>query len=171
MITDQPDSAVAEQMISRLRVRRIELLERAHATNGVPPPMILEKHTDHLTPLLEEVINAAPLFLIATANGEGDCAVSPNGDPVGNRRVDGHRNIIKNPHVRLVSIIPNVYESLWVNCSVFLTDDAELLGSMAVQDPAPQLATIVEINLICKHFVRVFLRLHLWQPESWPDPM
>jgi hypothetical protein len=85
-----------------------------------PPPL-----SDYLTPLLEAFISRAPFFLISTADAEGNCDVSPKGDPpgavkildartivipdrAGNRRVDGHRNLLANPHVGLIFIIPNM---------------------------------------------------------------
>jgi PPOX class probable FMN-dependent enzyme len=149
--------------------------------------MILGKHTTYMTPLLEEFITRAPFFLIATSDAEGNCDVSPKGDPPGavhildsrtiavpdrpgNRRVDGHRNLIENPHVGLLFIIPNVDETVRVNGRAFITADPELLASMAVQNRAPKLAMIVEIDEVYMHCARSFLRSGMWKPQTWPDP-
>src|SRR3954454_19316213 len=94
-------------MVDRLRAHRITTIEELYAVNGDPLPGIMEKHTSYLTPLLERYIQASPFFLIATSDADGNCDVSPKGDPtgvvriidrrtiaipdrLGNRRADGH---------------------------------------------------------------------------------
>jgi hypothetical protein len=173
--------------MDRLRAHRVTTVDELHAISGEPSPAILEKHTSYLTPLLERFITTAPFFLIATADAEGNCDVSPKGDPagcvrvldartlaipdrLGNRRVDGHRNVIANPHVGLIFIIPNVDETVRVNGRAFIAADPELLASLAVQGRTPKLATIVEIDEVYMHCARAFLRSGLWKPETWPDP-
>jgi PPOX class probable FMN-dependent enzyme len=158
-----------------------------YARNGVPTEAIVTKHTSYLTPLLEEFIRRSSFFLMATADGEGNCDVSPKGDPAGavlivdprtivlpdrpgNRRVDGHRNILENPHVGLIFIIPNVDETVRVNGRAFITADPEILAAMAIQERAPNLGVVVEIDEVYMHCARAFLRSGLWDPEMWPDP-
>jgi PPOX class probable FMN-dependent enzyme len=174
-------------VLDRLRSRQVTSLEQVYAINGVPTEMIMEKHTTYLTPLLEQFILSAPFFAIATADAEGNCDVSPKGDPagivtildpktivipdrVGNRRVDGHRNLLANPHIGLIFVVPNVEETVRVNGRAFLTDDPELLESMQIQGKTPKLATVVEIDQVYCHCARAFLRAGLWKPETWPDP-
>ena len=84
--------------------------------------------------------------------------------------MDGHRNIIENPHIGLIFIIPNVDETVRVNGRAFITDDAELLASLDFQGKSPKLATVVEIDEVYMHCARAFLRSKLWNPETWPDP-
>jgi uncharacterized protein len=124
---------------------------------------------------------------VATADAEGNCDVSPKGDPPGsvlildertialpdrpgNRRADGHRNVLANPHVGVIFIVPNVDETVRVNGRAFITADPELLAAMAVKGKAPKLAIVVEIDEVYMHCARAFLRSGLWQPASWPDP-
>jgi len=178
---------LAGDLIERLVQHKVATLDELHAINGTPTQAIREKHTSYLTPLLEEFIQASPFFLIATADGEGNCDVSPKGDPAGtvrildrrtlaipdrpgNRRMDGHRNVLANPYVGLIFIIPNVDETVRVNGRAFITSDPELLDTMKVQNRAPKLATIVQIDEVYMHCARAFLRSGLWQPASWPDP-
>jgi PPOX class probable FMN-dependent enzyme len=187
LTAERASSATDDDLIARLRAHQVTTLAELHAISGEPTPAILEKHTSYLTPLLERFITAAPFFLIATADAEGNCDVSPKGDPVGavrildrrtlaipdrlgNRRADGHRNILANPHIGLIFIIPNVDETVRVNGRAFLTADPDLLASMTVQNKMPKLATIVEIDQVYMHCARAFLRSGLWQPETWPDP-
>ena len=187
LTVERPAATTGDDLISRLRAHQIATIDELHAINGVPSSTILEKHTSYLTPLLEEFISTAPFFLIATSDAEGNCDVSPKGDKagivkildrrtlaipdrLGNRRIDGHRNIIANPHIGLIFIIPAVDETVRVNGRAFITADPDLLASMTIQGKTPKLATIVEIDEVYMHCARAFLRSGLWKPESWPDP-
>lgn len=173
--------------IERLRARQVSTLEALQQINGVPHPSIAQKDTPFMTPLIEKFILASPFFLVATSDGGGNLDVSPKGDPAGavkildrrtlvipdrpgNRRIDGHRNIIENPHIGLIFIIPNVDETVRVNGRAFVTDEPELLASLAVKGKMPKLATVVEIDEVYMHCARAFLRSGLWQPHTWPDP-
>jgi uncharacterized protein len=179
-------TGVAEDLIAGARTHEVQTLDALYALNGEPHADIVNKHTSYLTPLLEEFIQASPFFLVATADAEGNCDVSPKGDPpgsvkildrrtiaipdrAGNRRIDGHRNLIANPHIGLIFIIPNVDETLRINGRAFITTDPELLASMAMQGREPKLAIVVEIDEAYMHCARAFLRSGLWQPETWPD--
>jgi PPOX class probable FMN-dependent enzyme len=173
--------------LDHLRAQRLMTEEALYEVNGTPAEVIVNKHTSYLTPLLEEYISRSPFFLIATSDAAGNCDVSPKGDPPGavrvldertllipdrpgNRRVDGHRNILQNPHIGLIFIIPNVDETLRINGRAFITADPELLGTMAVNNRAPRLGIVVEIDEVYMHCARAFLRAGMWQPETWPDP-
>lgn len=181
--------SIAEEItvIDRLRKHQLTTIEQVYERNGEPNEFILEKHTTFLTPLLEQFILSAPVFMIATSDANGNCDVSPKGDPAGsvrildpytivipdrpgNRRVDGHRNLLANPHIGLIFIVPNVEETIRVNGRAFLTDDPELLESLQMQGKTPKLATIVQIDQVFAHCARPLLRGGLWKPESWPDP-
>ncbi|MCC6792995.1 MAG: pyridoxamine 5'-phosphate oxidase family protein [Thermomicrobiales bacterium] len=187
MVAEPAVKETAEGVIARLRAHQVSTIDEVYAINGVPHESILQKHTSYLTPLLEEFITAAPFYLIATADAEGNCDVSPKGDQkgtvhiidrrtiaipdrAGNRRVDGHRNILANPHIGLIFVIPAVDETVRVNGRAFLTADPELLAAMQVQGKTPKLATVVEIDQVYMHCARSFLRSGLWKPETWPDP-
>ncbi|MDQ3411593.1 MAG: pyridoxamine 5'-phosphate oxidase family protein, partial [Chloroflexota bacterium] len=178
---------MTDTKIDRPRAHQVTSEAELDAINGQPHEAIVGKHTSYLTPLLEEFIAKSPFFLIATADAEGNCDVSPKGDPAGivrildrrtivipdrpgNRRIDGHRNVLANPHIGLIFIIPNVDETLRINGRAFVTADPELLASMPVQNRVPKLAIVVEIDEAYMHCARAFLRSGLWQPETWPDP-
>ncbi len=177
---------VQDDLLTRLRTHEVTGVEELYAVNGVPRQEILDKHTSYLTPLIEEFIARSPFFLVATADAAGNCDVSPKGDTpgvvkvldertiaipdrLGNRRIDGHRNILENGHVGLIFMIPNVDETLRVNGRCFLTTDPDLLETMALQGRAPKLAIVVEIDEVYMHCARSFLRSGLWKPETWPD--
>ncbi|WP_113699492.1 pyridoxamine 5'-phosphate oxidase family protein [Nonomuraea lactucae] len=132
---------------------------------------------------------ASPFCLVATADAQGNCDVSPKGDPAGfihviddttiaipdrpgNRRVDGFHNILANPHVGLIFLIPGRNETLRVNGRARLVRDAPFFDEMIVKGHRPRLAIVVEIDQIFFHCAKAFLRSSLWKPEEWaPDPL
>jgi len=172
--------------IEHLREHQIATLDELRAINGFPKASTATKDTPFITPSMEAFIASCPFFLMGTSNADGSCDVSPKGDPagavkvldsrtlavpdrLGNRRVDGFRNVLANPHVGLLFMIPNVDETLRINGRAFLTREPELLESLATRGVIPKLALIVEIDEAYMHCARAFLRSGLWQPETWPD--
>ncbi|MFD6262697.1 pyridoxamine 5'-phosphate oxidase family protein [Micromonospora chalcea] len=134
-----------------------------------------------------EWLAASPFCLIATAGADGTCDVSPKGDPPGfalvlddttiaiperpgNRRADGYRNILANPHVGLIFLIPGRTDTLRINGRARLIVDAPWFADMEVKGHRPVLAVEVAIEQIFYHCAKAFLRSELWQPETWqPD--
>jgi len=133
---------------------------------------------------------ASPFCLIATADAAGNCDVSPKGDPAGqlahvlddttiaiaerpgNKRADGYRNILQNPHVGLNFVIPGRGDTLRINGRARLVRDADFFDDMMVRGHRPLLALVVEIEDIFFHCAKAFLRSRLWDPESWaPDAL
>jgi len=154
---------------------------------GEPSDMIANKSTPYLTPLVTEFLQKSPYYLLATASTEGTCDVSPRGDPAGsirvldertlllperpgNRRIDSLRNIVTNPHVGLLFLIPAVDETVRVNGRATITRDPELLATVAMRGKSPSLAIVVEIDEVFAHCARSILRSKLWAPDSWGDP-
>lgn len=185
-ITTPPEAATTSA-IDRLRQHQVATLDELMAINGLPKPSTAAKDTPFITPSMAEFIARCPFFLIGTSNADGSCDVSPKGDPpgavrvldartlaipdrLGNRRVDGFRNVLANGHVALLFMIPDVDETLRVNGQAFLTTEPELLASLATRGATPKLALIVEIDEAYMHCARAFLRSGLWKPETWPDP-
>ncbi|NUR89383.1 MAG: pyridoxamine 5'-phosphate oxidase family protein [Nonomuraea sp.] len=134
-----------------------------------------------------EWLAASPFCLIATSDEEGNCDVSPKGDPAGfthviddqtiaipdrpgNRRADGFRNILRNPHAGLIYLIPGRRETLRINGRARLVREAPFLDEMVVQGHRPQLALVLEIDTIFFHCAKALMRSSLWKPETWnPD--
>lgn len=153
---------------------------------GVPSPLIAQKSTPYVTPLVEQFIMSSPYFLVATAAEDGTCDCTPRGDPAGsvlllddhtlvfadrkgNRRVDSMRNIISNPHVGLLFLVPGTDETVRVNGKATISRDPELCERLSMQGKPAQLVVIVEIAEVFTHCARSILRSKIWQPESWPD--
>lgn len=130
---------------------------------------------------------ATPFCLVATSAADGSCDVSPKGDPAGfvlalddrtlaiperpgNRRADGYLNILSNPHVGLIFVIPGRGDTLRVNGRARILRDADFFDRMAVKGQRPQLALLVDIDEVFYHCSKSFLRSALWKPEGWqPD--
>ena len=85
----------------------------------------------------------------------------------GNRRVDGYRNVLANPHVGLIFLIPGRGDTLRINGRARLVADAPFFDAMVVKGHRPLLALVVEIEEIFHHCAKAFLRSRLWQPETW----
>ena len=154
---------------------------------GTPAPAAVAKERRRLTDLDRQWLAASPLCLVATSAADGTCDVSPKGDPPGstlvlddatialperpgNRRADGFANILTNPHVGLVFLVPGRGDTLRINGRARLVRDAPFFDAMRVKGHRPLLALVVEVEQVFHHCSKAFLRSHLWQPETWaPD--
>ncbi len=154
---------------------------------GEPLPRVKNKSVDHLLEHHKTWLGASPFCLVATAGADGSCDVSPKGDPAGlahilddstiaiperrgNRRADGFRNVLSNPNVGLIFLIPGRGDSLRINGRACLLRDAPFFDGMKVLNHRPQVALLVEIEEVFFHCSKAFLRSDLWKPETWrPD--
>ena len=153
---------------------------------GVPSDLVLRKQLPALDAHCRAFIARSPFVLVGTAGASGGCDVSPRGDGPGfalvldertllipdrpgNRRVDGFRNVLENPHVGLLFVIPGMEETLRVNGRARIVRDPDLMERMAVMGKVPTLALAVEVEEAFLHCAKAFKRSRLWQAESWPD--
>jgi PPOX class probable FMN-dependent enzyme len=151
---------------------------------GTPVPRVADKVRKVLDPIDVQWIGAAPFCLVATSAADGTCDVSPKGDPAGfvkvlddrtlavperpgNRRVDGFRNILGNPHVGLIFLVPGRGDTLRVNGRARLVRDAPYFDAMTVEGHRPVLAVEVAVEEVFFHCSKAFLRSGLWRPERW----
>jgi PPOX class probable FMN-dependent enzyme len=171
--------------------RWIEITSDAELSEllGAPSERAANKDRVRLHERDREWLAASPFCLVATASADGRCDVSPKGDPPGftqvlddatiaipersgNRRADGFRNVLANPHVGLIYLVPGRGDTLRINGRARLVRDAAFFDRMIVKGHRPQLALVVEIEQIFFHCAKAFLRSALWQPESWrPDAL
>ena len=168
-----PDFAIADELALR------GLFEATHA-------LAVQKCQDSLGKHAQKFIRRSPFLCIGTQSPDGKADVSPRGDPVGfvkildertlaipdrpgNNRLDSLVNILANPNVGLLFIIPGFDDTLRVNGQASLTTDPDLLQSMSVNDRAPKLAIVVEVNEVFLHCAKAFRRSHLWDPGHFQD--
>jgi len=153
---------------------------------GEPMPRAVTKERQALHETDREWLAASPFCLIATSAAEGSCDVSPKGDPpgftkvlsdtaiaipdrYGNRRADGFLNLLANPHVGLLFLIPGRKETLRINGRARIIRDAPFFDDMIVKGHRPSLALVVDIEQIFFHCMKSFMRARVWEPETW-DP-
>ncbi|RAY12738.1 pyridoxamine 5'-phosphate oxidase family protein [Actinomadura craniellae] len=151
-----------------------------------PPQTIWDKDIARIDEHARTIIAHSPFLTLATSNPDGTCDVSPRGDPPGsvlvlddhrlvladrpgNRRVDSFRNVLHNPHVGLLFMVPGMNETLRVNGRATLVADAPFFDDMVVKGKRPQLALLIEVQELYMHCAKAFLRSSLWKPETWPD--
>jgi PPOX class probable FMN-dependent enzyme len=153
---------------------------------GEPTEAAANKARTRLHPLDRQWLAASRFCLVATSAADGTCDVSPKGDPAGftlvlddttivvperrgNRRADGFHNILRNPHVGLIYLLPGRGDTLRINGRARLVRDAPFFDQLTVKGVRPQLAMVVEIEEIFHHCSKAFLRSKLWDTATW-DP-
>lgn len=164
----------------------VDDLETLERIVGLPAQVAADKVRTSLTDLDVAWLSASPFCVLATASA-GGCDASPKGDPAGrlvhvvddrtlalaerpgNRRVDGYRNVLQDPRVGLLFLIPGRGDTLRVNGRARLVSDAPFFDDMVVEGHRPLLGLVVEVEEVFHHCAKAFLRSQLWQPESW-DP-
>jgi PPOX class probable FMN-dependent enzyme len=154
---------------------------------GTPMPRVLDKDRHALLPEHRAWLAASPFCLVATSGADGTCDVSPKGDPAGfvhvvddttiaiperpgNKRADGFANILGNPHVGLLFLVPGRGDTLRINGRATLLADAPYADRLEVKGHRPAVILEVAIEQIFFHCSKAFLRSQLWEPATWaPD--
>ena len=156
------------------------------AVIGPEPPGLAQKNQPVLDDFAVEFIAKSPFLVLSTADAEGRIDASPKGDApgfvqvqneraivipdrLGNRLAYGHRNILANPRVGVLFMIPGTPETLRVNGRAELSAEPELLEQMAARGRSAVLAIRVEIEEVFFHCAKAFLRSQLWKPETWQE--
>jgi PPOX class probable FMN-dependent enzyme len=128
----------------------------------------------------------APFVFVASAGADGMLDVSPKGDPAGfvkvldertlaipdrpgNRRIDTFCNVLSNPNIGLIFVIPGVTYTLRMAGKAIIVRDADLREAMAVNGKLPEHVLVVEISHVLSHCPKCMVRSGMWQPEAWPD--
>ncbi|HEY6027064.1 MAG TPA: pyridoxamine 5'-phosphate oxidase family protein [Pseudolabrys sp.] len=163
----------------------ITTVEQLEAVYGQPSGAALAKEIDHIAPVYRRLIEAAPFVAIATGGPDGlDC--SPKGDAPGfvrvlddktlalpdrpgNNRIDGFRNLLKEPRIGLLFLIPGVGETLRVNGRAAISIDPELLASFAVNGKLPRCVLLVHVETIFFHCSKAIVRSKLWDEATKID--
>jgi uncharacterized protein len=151
-----------------------------------PNPLVRMKVLPELDALAMDFIRRSPFLVLSTADAEGNQDASPKGDHPGfvlienpstiviperkgNKLLFGLQNIIANPHVGLVCMLPGTGETLRVNGSAELTTDPELLGKLTARGAPALLGIRIKIHECFFHCAKAFIRSQLWRPESWGE--
>jgi uncharacterized protein len=149
-------------------------------------PLAIQKCQSSLDKHAQAFIRRSPFICIGTQSLDGMADVSPRGDPVGfvkildqhtlaipdrpgNNRLDTLVNILANPSVGLLIIIPGFDDTLRVSGQASLVTDPEILNSMSVDGRAPKLAIVVKVSEVFMHCAKAFRRSQLWNPDHFQD--
>jgi PPOX class probable FMN-dependent enzyme len=163
---------------------QITTLDELEALVGTPAPAAAHKVRAALHPIDVEWIAATPLVMLATSDVDGRCDVSPKGDPAGfvrvldpqtiamperpgNRRVDGYRNIVVNPHAGMIFLIPGRDDTLRINGRARIVTDGPYFDEMTVKGHRPRLALELTVEEVFYHCAKAFLRSKTWKPGTW----
>ncbi|MBV8086747.1 MAG: pyridoxamine 5'-phosphate oxidase family protein [Chloroflexi bacterium] len=164
----------------------ITTVEQLAELYGQPQETSILKEVDRITPEYRKLIEAAPFAALATSGPEGlDC--SPRGDfpgfvrvqdertlllpdRRGNNRADSLRNIVRDPRVGLLFLIPGVTMTLRVNGRAQISIDPELLASFAVDGKEPRSVILVAVEAVYFQCARALIRSDLWNPDKHTAP-
>ncbi|MGE0718638.1 MAG: MSMEG_1061 family FMN-dependent PPOX-type flavoprotein [Alphaproteobacteria bacterium] len=144
------------------------------------------KVIDHIDAHCQAWIERCPFIVIASINAAGAMDISPKGDPpgfvrildrqtlaipdrLGNHRGDTFFNVLENPSVGIVFIMPRRREVVRVSGTASLAKDPDLLAEMAVKGKTPDLAMIVRVREAFFHCGKSMIRSRLWEPDGWPS--
>ena len=160
-----------------------EQLESLYADAPYGPALI--KEVDRITPQYRKLIEAAPFVVIATSGPEGlDC--SPRGDPPGfvrvidektlvipdrrgNNRIDSLRNLVRDPRISLLFLIPGVGETMRINGRAKISTDPKLTETFAINGKAPKCVLVVTVETAYFQCTKAIIRSKLWDPASKVD--
>lgn len=150
---------------------------------GASPPR--RKVIDHVDVGARDFIDRSPFVILATSSATG-CDASPRGGPpgfvevldehrlaipdlAGNRLLDSYGNIVANPAVGLLFLIPGLDETLRVNGRATLTTDPEVLERCPIEGRSTKVAVGIDVDEVYIHCAKAFRRSGLWSPDQWPS--
>ncbi|MEV6265027.1 MSMEG_1061 family FMN-dependent PPOX-type flavoprotein [Streptomyces sp. NPDC051784] len=162
----------------------LESAEQLREILGEPWPIVIDKVHDELTEADLDLLARAPFCALSTSDAEGNCDTSPRGgergftrvldsrtlvlpDLPGNRRGDSFHNVLANPHVGLLYLIPGAMTVLRINGRARILTDAPFFDDMAVRGRRPDLALVVDIDEIYLHCPASLKRSGVWAPDTW----
>lgn len=150
-----------------------------------PPSRAWEKEIDALDDHCADFLSRSPLAMLATSDAKGRTTVTPRGGPpgfvrvldkrriawadlTGNRRIDAFRQILENPQIGLILLIPRLRETLRIDGTAYLTRDPAVLRAVDVPGRSADLAVGVVVRTAFVHCGKALIRSKLWEPDSWP---
>lgn len=151
-----------------------------------PSQVILDKNIDHIDDICASYIKASPFIILSTIGADGDLSTSPKGDPagfvqildsktlaiperLGNHRCDSFENILVNPKVGIIFIIPGFGVTLRVSGTATIVRDKKLQKSMAINGKQPNAVLIINVEQAFAHCSKAIMRAKIWQQQQWPD--
>ena len=164
----------------------IETREQLRSILKEPSDLVTRKTLSFLDKHCGIFISRSPFMLMSTCDANGNMDISPKGDPhgfvkildkktlvipdrPGNNRADSMENILQNPKIGLIFLIPGKSETLRVSGTASIVRDAALRDSMAIKNRSPELLIVVNVEEVFFHCSKCVIRSRLWQEEHWPN--
>ena len=164
----------------------IETVEELRSSYGEPSERAVRKALDRLDRHCRRFIALSPFVVLASAGADGRVDCSPRGDPAGfvavlddrtillpdrrgNNRADSLTNVLENPHVGMLFMIPGVDETLRLNGRAKLTTDPARLEPLAVNGRVPRSGLVVEVEEVFLQCTKALVRSRLWADEARVD--
>ncbi len=165
---------------------RIESTEALRTLLGSPSDLVRRKIHSQLNARAVDFIGKSPMLMLSTADAQGNATVSPKGDPAGfvhvedehtlliperkgNKLIFSLTNILTNPAIGLVFMVPGTCETLRIQGHAELLDDAALCEKVYARGAKALLVIRVRVTECYFHCAKAFLRSDLWNPDTWPE--
>jgi uncharacterized protein len=162
----------------------VSTVDELRAIVGQPDHYVANKVKDRLSAVQRDWLAHSPLGFVATTDAQGRVDVSPKGDPPGfvhviddatiaiperpgNKRADGYLNLLQNPRVGTLFLIPGRGDTLRINGCARILSDADYFDAMTVKGKRPILALEIDIEEVFFHCAKAFLRSDTWDPSTW----
>jgi PPOX class probable FMN-dependent enzyme len=153
---------------------------------GGPAPLVAGKIADRLNHLTRQFVERSPFVCVATASPDGGLDVSPRGDPAGfvrvlddrslllperpgNKLADTLTNLLADPRIALLFLVPGIGDTFRVNGTAVVVDDEDLLAESAVEGKAPALGILVHVHEAYTQCPKALIRSDLWNPDRHVD--
>lgn len=166
--------------------RVLETTEDLRSVYKEPSQFVAGKVIDHIDPLAQRFLAKTALAFLATRRANGEIDLTPRGDPPGfihvldpktialpdrpgNNRADAFENLMHDPHVGLICVIPGHKDTLRISGEARLIEDAKLGEQMAVKGKPAKLLLLIEVHRVLCHCPKAFVRAKTWNSDEWPD--
>lgn len=166
------------------QIESVERLRELLPTEGFTNTFL--KVSECLNETARKFIQLSPFVVVATKSCEGLIDISPKGDPLGfveiyddktlilpdrlgNHRVDGFQNVLEDPNIALLFVVPGHGDTLRIAGKARIVRDAAISKRHAIKGREPLLALVIEVEEVFMHCSKSFIRSRLWHPDHWPD--
>jgi uncharacterized protein len=165
----------------------VQTIAELRAIVPQPAKLVEAKILDHLDEQTSAFLAASPFLLLSTSGADGRIDVSPRGDEPGFVRIEDPRtivlperngnnlafslqNIVENPNVGIIALLPNAGETLRINGKAVILADSDLLQELGARGKPAMVAVRVSIERAYFQCARALLRARIWDPETWAAP-
>jgi PPOX class probable FMN-dependent enzyme len=184
MLSDTGERDATEGLRRRFR-NVVTSADELRAVVGRPQERAIAKVVQVIDDYARSFIAHSPFVFLGSAGADGTVDISPKGDPPGfvkvlddktlvvpdrpgNKRIDTFQNVLTNPHVGLIFLIPGITYTLRVSGTAIIVRDLALRETLAVNGKLPDHALVVAVSRVLSHCPKCMVRSGLWQPEAWP---